>query len=274
MYLKWGIILLLVLLVPLVSLAYMNPPNKKRLSPYYDVYVEGDWSAKDQEEMIKAVEYTSVALGGKIHKDSYTVFNEIFSGLIIREAPSDVLYFCRAYSNNVLLCKPEKITHRLLIHELGHLFDSKLKGIQGGIYSGIDHPIEFLLHNGILNRSGEFVTGTRYGSYDRNGGKYAPENGYWSDNYRDGWQWHPRGMNGNGNTVKEDWADIFLNWTTNSFVKNENGIALFNWVDNNIGRWIRLLTKENLTYYKGDVIIFRRCYHYDKGKIICHVVKR
>lgn len=139
-------------------------------------------------------------------------------------------------SHELIRLKPGIITERLTLHELSHAFEKHLYSIAGR-YSGTNNPVQMLIDDGVYADDGSFVTGYRNGAYDRHGGNLAPDNGYYSDNYLDEWQWHPRGMI-DGNSASEDWADIFLNWVTGSFVPNKSGDSLMNWVDVNMVQWV------------------------------------
>jgi len=135
---------------------------------------------------------------------------------------------------------PGKVTSRLVGHELGHELSHLLYDNLAGYVNIPDHPVSMLIHTGVWV-DGKFVTGNRYGSYDRNGGLSAKDgNGYRSDDYHDGWQYHPRSMGADGNTADEDWADIFLNWSFNSFADNTHGKALFTWTDSHMDTWLKM----------------------------------
>jgi hypothetical protein len=159
----------------------------------------------------------------------------MFGGMEFHSDPTLNDWFGIA-SDGRIRFKPGEVTPRLTVHELGHAFEKHMKAQDGGNYSGTNNPVQLLIDYGIWDTNGSFVTGARNGRYDRNGGRNAPQNGYWSDDYRDEWQWHPRNMT-DGNNAYEDWADIFVNWVNNSFFPNSAGKALYDWAETNMSVW-------------------------------------
>jgi hypothetical protein len=131
---------------------------------------------------------------------------------------------------------PGKTYPRLIIHELGHSFAARVRDINKEF-----DPVDMLLKYGIYDNQGTFITGQTNHKYNRDNGLDAPQNGYWSDNYKDEWQWHPRRMAG-GNTPSEDFADMFLNWVCRSFVPNDAGATRDNWMDIHIPFWLDVIT--------------------------------
>jgi hypothetical protein len=142
--------------------------------------------------------------------------------------------------NHSITFQPGKVKARLVGHELGHELAFLLHDSHVGYAREPQHPVEMLIQEGVW-ADGEFVTGNRNGSYDRNGGLTAQEgNGYRSDDYHEEWQYHPRSMGKDGNSADEDFADIYLNWTNDSFADNPHGDALYRWADANIDTWLAM----------------------------------
>jgi hypothetical protein len=153
-------------------------------------------------------------------------------------------YWGRSGAHSITF-QPGKVTSRLVGHELGHELAFLLYDSQKGYANLPDHPVSMLIDEGIWD-NGEFITGNRNGSYDRNGGLSAQDgNGYRSDDYHDEWQYHPRTMGVDGNSADEDWADIFLNWTYDSFADNPHGAALDQLTDANMEKWLKAALAKN-----------------------------
>jgi RHS repeat-associated protein len=227
-----------------------NPDSDIRaFSEMYGITFKGEWVLDELIAVMSGVERVGQALAGYIAGIASNAFRTVFGNMNIwyGDGPTNDLklggYFGKSVYPDIAL-KPGMITARLVVHELGHAFERAIWTKNGNAYAGTNNPIELLTHGGV-SAGDIFITGQRPEidtAYNRNYGVNATDNGYWSDDYRDGWQWHPREMT-DGNNAYEDWADIFLNWTYNSFVLNMAGIALNSWVNVNMADWISEATK-------------------------------
>ncbi|HBI37103.1 MAG TPA: hypothetical protein DDY71_05610 [Spirochaetia bacterium] len=198
-----------------------NPDNN-----LYDFTLDGDWNDNDKSIIQEAIYDIAIAFAQITTLTPVTIYNSVFGNLTFKLSGS-LKYYGFVEDKNFISFKPNKITKYIVVHEMGHLF-----------YLRIPQPIEILSKTGIYSPSNKFLTGLHpYGYYYRNNGKSAPKNGYVSDWYIDGYQLHPVTLP-DGNNVDEDWADLFRNWVYNSFVENEAGITLYNWVNDHMTLWL------------------------------------
>jgi len=192
----------------------------------YDFTLDGEWSDDDRLVISTAIHDIALALSQATNLPPHIIYNRVFGKLTFKLSGS-LKYYGYVEDENFLSFKPNKITKYLVVHELGHLFSLRNP-----------KPIDTLSKEAIYTPSKKFLTGLHpYGYYYRNNGKSAPKNGYVSDWYTDGYQLHPITLP-DGNNVDEDWADLFRNWVYNSFVQNEAGITLYNWVNDHMILWL------------------------------------
>jgi hypothetical protein len=223
------------------------------------VALEGNWTDAELLAAAKAVYQVGQKFKDKLAAMGYPTvgvgeaFRMVFGDMTFYygDKPAGALplsgFWGRSGAHNITF-QPGKVTPRLVEHELGHEFAFLLYDEKKGYAKLPHHPLSMLINQGVWS-NGEFVTGNRNGSYDRNGGLSAADgNGYRSDNYLDEWQYHPRSMGDDGNSADEDWADIFLNWSNDSFADNPHGKSLFDWTDSNMEMWLReaLVKQSNL----------------------------
>jgi hypothetical protein len=221
------------------------------LKEFYGITLRGRWKDHHQEavELFRSVTLASAALAYHANgKSASETFKSIWkNGLIIEYGGTPSNYFGLTASSGLIYLKGGAITTRLMLHELGHAFEWRMRDYFKG-YAGTNNPIELLTKEGIYNRD-TFITGAHSnGEYDRNAGQgsgdpengWAGKNGYRSDSYTDEFQWHPRSMDSDGNTAQEDWADIFQNWALGpqSFAPNSAGTTIYNWADSHMDVWI------------------------------------
>lgn len=202
----------------------------------YNYTLEGNWKDSDKQILLSAIETIAQTLSRVTGLDPEDIYNRVFGDLAFGLS-SSLRYFgyVDKDNKNKITFRPNKLSKALIIHEFGHLFALRNK-----------EPMETLLkkENAIYTPSGTFLTGVHiYGYYYRNNGRTAPKNGYKSDWYTDGFQIHPVTMKG-GNVAEEDWADLFLNWVQISFVANEAGKTLYDWVENHMKLWLKNYIKE------------------------------
>lgn len=207
----------------------------------YPVTYTGQWSWLDKMQAERAVRVVGQRFSDLYDLPPGQAFEYALGQVTFRSVPYDGWY-ATAHGQEILFRKG-RVSVSLVIHELGHTFNYRY-------HNTLIQPTRLLIWEGVYARDGQFVTGNRYGSYDRHGGQRAPHNGYWSDNYRAGYQLHPRGLSPYGNSASEDFADIFLNWTRRSFVPNDAGRALHRWMDRNMKKWLpQVVLDPAITYY-------------------------
>lgn len=170
------------------------------------------------------------ALADYTDMSSEESFNCVFGVVVFEERDYLYGYDSYTYPDKTVAYISGRVKIKLMVHELGHVFDLLIPYKQ--------RPTTLLATRGIVDRTGDKVTGSWYNGYYRHIGKTAPANGYLSDSYLLGYQMHPVYMQG-GNSATEDWADIFLNWVYQSFASNDAGDAINAWVDKNMRIWLR-----------------------------------
>ena len=165
---------------------------------------------------------------------------------------------------------------RLVVHEIGHAFSSRLDEQYQKLRSVIpmspdkylNSPENLLLDEGIydfFDSEHGFVTGydKSLGKYNRNGigatitnkTKYPQDYPYLGPTYSEyrvvngvkyyvytGYQWHSEALRDeDSNSAGEDWADIFMNWTYGSFnFKSSKGLTLFFWTQMHMQEWVNM----------------------------------
>lgn len=150
-----------------------------------------------------------------------TAFNSRFAHQVFWMTRSLRKYDAYTHADTRILYVPGRLTERLIVHELGHVLD--LQEFRP------NRPSRQLWQEGIYDGA-TLITGTHTrGVYHRYAGRQAPDNGYRSDDWRDGWQLHPGEP-----SCTEDWADLWLNWVYRSFADNPAGRVLYAWVDEKI----------------------------------------
>lgn len=109
------------------------------------------------------------------------------------------------------------ISSRLVAHEFGHAFNNNIGGL----------GVSTLGSTTIKTANGAYVEGNEL---DVNGNTVwnRTNDGYKSDWFPD--QQHPLKYDAAGNTAGEDFGDMFLNWTYNSFDTNPAGVARYDWM--------------------------------------------
>jgi len=171
-------------------------------------------------------------------------FNSIFGRMTfgLDQSLEEQGFFGQSLGNVINFQPGIQISPRLVTHELGHAFEQRIYGKNGNKYEGTNNPIEVLIHKGVWDKQGNLITGTTnhensYLRYGNTGGSPF-DNGYTSNDYHSEAQWHPKGMKPDGNTAGEDWADIFMNWTFDTFAPGPAGTALNSWTTTNMAGWI------------------------------------
>jgi hypothetical protein len=110
------------------------------------------------------------------------------------------------------------------IHEFGHLFAHHV-----GYVGGVQRPYNDLINTTIRDTNGAQIAG----------GRTRTSDGYRSTGLP--WQQHARVAGG------EDFADMFLNWSLDSFAQDEAGAgsARYGWINSNMPSWIALAVSGN-----------------------------
>ena len=200
----------------------------------------GNWKSVDHNEALIGIIDFSYALSQHTGTSPYSAFKCVmgdppFQAKIVKDE------FSGYATGHGLYFRPGKVTKRLVVHELAHWFAFRINAINE------EKGPEYLLENYGVWSGDQLITGTTQGIfYLRNNHMNAPENGYYSDDYRDEYQIHPR-KHIMGVNESEDFADMVLNWVYKSFVPNRAGKALYAWVDSHMQIWLL-----PCTYRPGD----------------------
>jgi hypothetical protein len=207
---------------------------------YYSVTFVGPWSQQDRQAAEAGIEAVASKLATIHIETPEAAFKRAFGEITFMVSPSITGNYWAYVKETLVIFKPGKVTPRLVGHELGHVFEKVLWIRAGNCYED-SNPIMILIKDGIWANDSTFITGRFYGKYLRNGGKLAPENGYYSDTYRDEGQYHPYWMGDSGKYAHEDWADMFMNWAFGTFIDNRAGDTLDQWVTRNMYEWISVV---------------------------------
>jgi hypothetical protein len=199
------------------------------LNPY-GVNLDGNWNISNSYSAYVGVYKTGEALRPYADSGGASAFKDSFGKMRFTSETYLGGWYGIASDGRISFLAGA-VTPRLVVHELGHSFEKHIWGKNGSKYSGTNNPIELLNVEGVYDINNHLITGKG----NRNNDRSAPFNGYLSDYIPD--QYHPRNMIDGDNTY-EDWADLFLNWSFNSFSSNIAGDALYNWVSINMKNWV------------------------------------
>ena len=187
----------------------------------------GNWKPQDLQALADTIASIDTRL-----KRIGTSFDAVFAGMQY-SLNKRLKHYAHAEKNSIALV-PGWGYVELFWHEFGHVLGARLW--PGG-------PVGYLRNHGIYTVGGQFLTGRQppY-AYNRNNKVRAPDNGYVSDDWKAGYQLHPRNMSGDesGNCAVEDAADLWGNWGRETFVDNAAGNTLFSWYDSNIKVWLQV----------------------------------
>jgi RHS repeat-associated protein len=113
----------------------------------------------------------------------------------------------------------------LPIHEFGHLFGYRAQNAKG-----VRVPYQDMQDANVTVGDIAIFGGTLRTDY----GYQVIKDEYGNIVQQFPWQQH------SGSCCGEDFADMFLNWTLNSFANDQYGAARYNWMNSNMPRWIGL----------------------------------
>lgn len=212
----------------------------------YGIIFTGDWTSSDQSAAMQQVaaiadvlsDYGWYASNSDPDADALApsqVFKKVFGQTEIRLNATGGLgcqragfgFECGAGTGGRL---HEYYQGGLIIHEFGHVFNARI--------ANNDHaltPYNLLGQTTIVDDLGRHVTGLDNGVFTRTDRGYRPSDDPqgWGSPY----QQHSLAM-GDGNNTHEDFADMFLNWTYNSFADDSAGRARYNWMASNMALWV------------------------------------
>jgi len=219
--------LILIALLCVFILSAFSPLPSVTQKSKYNVNFVGHWKKSERAAVMTGVEQVAKALSRVTGEPPVQAFNRVFGKVTFRKVTSlSGGWFARTSGRTIWV---HRAYPRLIVHELGHVFS----------YVRRSDPERQLYKDPIRDPEGRFITGSRNGHYDRNGGRKAPRNGYKSDySGANGYQQHPRNTPF-GNTATEDWGDIFMNWVYQSFVNNRAGKAINRWTSEHMNGWIK-----------------------------------
>jgi len=134
------------------------------------------------------------------------------------------------------------ITGRFIAHELGHTFAWTVAA------SGYVHPYKSMQNMMIYDSSGEWVTGKSIGNSGWERGLRGYDPGTYGD-YRipalyhgpfewGDWNTLESGGEYTGTAYNEEWADMFMNWSYNSFENSHAGTARYSWMTTTISGFL------------------------------------
>ena len=206
----------------------------------FGIKFEGGWAPEQQTIVLVAVSAVGERFATKLGSGlfSASAFVQVYgSPFIFYKAGSGDI--CEGGQRKVVCYAQAAITERLLVHELGH-------ALQHSRYSDNTlGPYASLQNAQIVDYSGAWVTGKHPdGEFERSSLGYISE--------EPPYMYHGPRINGKGfpgwnsnlehEARNEDFADMFMNWTYNSFdyspSANGAGIRRYEWMDSNMLTWI------------------------------------
>jgi RHS repeat-associated protein len=202
----------------------------------YGITLVGKWSINDVKKIRREVKAiadklaASCTLEGCVGMHSFEVFHEIFGPMELAiNDDNDMGIGCVAgagfsCSEGTAGRLSENSQSGLVTHELGHVFDHSI--------SGWGYARSVLGQSTITDANGNYVEGRPL-----DGGGWVRTNaGYRSDWFPD--QQHPLRLDDAGRERGEDFADMFMNWTHNSFANNPAGQARYAWMNRQMALFV------------------------------------
>lgn len=183
-----------------------------------NITFEGPWLDNDKAAVQAAVATVALRLAERLGLEPDAAQARVFAMPVEFAAAGGLVNGHYAYAKkNKITVMRGRASEALIIHELGHVIQH-LAALRFGNNAS---PCK-MLPRGL--------------PYQRSYKLRAPDNGYVSDRWRDGYQMHPLGMPG-WSKAEEQWADMWLNWVRRAFADNDNGRALYEFVEQQIGAW-------------------------------------
>jgi len=232
------------------------------IEEHFGFSLEGDWTEKDQDEIVTGVLMLSHAMA-RVTPNLDTpaeLFKAVFSDVTItlKEEGETTTWYCTGGGYGAK-CEPlaeGKMSGQLTVHELGHTLNVRVvqnlgEGLRPDDLQAdkdelnrrlVLRPYEVLEQDTIsadLDGDGELehVSGrnTRRWAYERTDLGYASPG--------KPWQQHSIRFDDNGNTPNEDFADMLLGWAFRGFSDDPAGAARFAWMEENMPDFIRYATQ-------------------------------
>lgn len=192
----------------------------------------GGFTYSDRHNALASIFLVGKALYPYLQVDEMSLFKTLFPEIVLTASYS-IRDDAVVNDDGTVDAFPGRFSVLLAIHEWGHLFELLLP-----LES---RPSTLLYKEGILDPDGKLLTGPLGGLYNRDCGLKAPDNGRISDDWRVGYQLHPREWDG-GNKPTEDWCDLWLAFVMGWFVDNVGGQSRKNWVSSHMVDWTKLRT--------------------------------
>jgi hypothetical protein len=218
----------------------------------FGVNLTGTFTSNELFEVLHALQAVGSALINFIGGTAETAFQAAFGGF----GPLEIAGYnslgslSGQWADGKVKLDSGEITARLVVHELAHAFASRVYDTLTYRLGGdVERSPVNILSNTRIYAAGKLITGLSLdgGRFDRYGKNdtedyAAPDNGFLGDyqNDPDQWQVHPLGMEPDGNTAGEQYADMFLNWTYSTFAGNSAGFALNSWMTSNMSEWVSI----------------------------------
>lgn len=182
------------------------------------IKLTGDWTNSDIKETLKAL--------CKARNTLYLItgtnaFDLIYKDLTLEskiKIPGDYFGYVENGVPTKIQLKKGFIDYRLVLHELGHIYND--------LQIDNESPSYLLVRYGIKTEEGRKVTGSYINGYMRHMGTYPPVNGYIYSHYP--YHQHPKNWE-DGNNELEDFGDLFLSIIDNNVLDNDSGKAINKW---------------------------------------------
>jgi RHS repeat-associated protein len=213
---------------------------KSAIKRYFGITLSGKWSSADSTKAYIGVTEIGKSISPFVGKSSGGSFKTVFGDWTF-QAKNDLggYYGIASYvpGNAIVKLKIGYITPQLIAHELGHGFEKIVYNALGMNVGNA--PANLLAKSTLVNNESNHVTG-----YDPKAGKFVRTmDGYGTCGLL--CSYHPDTMGEDGKGPYEDFADMFMNWTFNSFNFTEKAIGAgavrYKWVNDNMALWISTL---------------------------------
>lgn len=210
------------------------------LSSSYGITFSGSWSIKDKVAAMIGVIVVAGALSKHSDYSAADTFLGVFGRMTFSVLSGTGAWFGERVSTGISFTSgKERLDPRLMAHELGHSFNAMY--VNRG---NADSPYNVLGKTTITDSAGNWLTGLLYDSQEGVTEWVRGYDGYplsSNGDYDDPELYHGPVDWEDANSVGEEYADMFMNWSFNSFLSSAAGIARYNWMSRDVQRALSVM---------------------------------